>query len=77
MSSDVFVIGAGPAGFYTAGHLLKDSEGRIEVDMLERLPTPWGLTRTQGLLDTIAIILACMTTVQGRTPRACRVCARR
>jgi ferredoxin--NADP+ reductase len=42
----IAVIGAGPAGFYTAGHLLKDSEGRIEVDMLERLPTPWGLVRS-------------------------------
>jgi ferredoxin--NADP+ reductase len=42
----VAVIGAGPAGFYAAGHLLKDSEGRIEVDMLERLPTPWGLVRS-------------------------------
>jgi ferredoxin--NADP+ reductase len=42
----IAVIGAGPAGFYAAGHLLKDSEGRIEVDMLERLPTPWGLVRS-------------------------------
>ncbi len=42
----VAVVGAGPAGFYAAGHLLKDSEGRIEVDMLERLPTPWGLVRS-------------------------------
>ena len=42
----VAVIGAGPAGFYAAGHLLKDSAGRIEVDMLERLPTPWGLVRS-------------------------------
>ncbi len=42
----VAVIGAGPAGFYAAGHLLKDSDGRIEVDMLERLPTPWGLVRS-------------------------------
>jgi ferredoxin/flavodoxin---NADP+ reductase len=42
----VAVIGAGPAGFYAAGHLLKDSEGRIEVDMLERLPTPHGLVRS-------------------------------
>jgi ferredoxin/flavodoxin---NADP+ reductase len=39
-------VGAGPAGFYAAGHLLKDSEERIEVDMLERLPTPWGLVRS-------------------------------
>ena len=42
----IAVIGAGPAGFYAAGHLLKDSGGRIEVDMLERLPTPWGLVRS-------------------------------
>jgi ferredoxin--NADP+ reductase len=42
----IAVIGSGPAGFYTAGHLLKDSTERIEVDMLERLPTPWGLVRS-------------------------------
>jgi ferredoxin--NADP+ reductase len=42
----IAVIGAGPAGFYAAGHLLKDSAARIEVDMLERLPTPWGLVRS-------------------------------
>jgi ferredoxin--NADP+ reductase len=42
----VAVIGSGPAGFYAAGHLLKDSDGRFEVDMLERLPTPWGLVRS-------------------------------
>ncbi len=42
----IAVVGAGPAGFYAAGHLLKDAEGRIEVDMLERLPTPWGLVRS-------------------------------
>src|ERR1700747_1539464 len=41
----VAVIGSGPAGFYAAGHLLKESSGAIEVDMLERLPTPWGLVR--------------------------------
>ncbi|MFI5005433.1 MAG: FAD-dependent oxidoreductase [Solirubrobacterales bacterium] len=42
----IAVIGAGPAGFYAAGHLLKDSAGRVEVDMIERLPTPWGLVRS-------------------------------
>lgn len=42
----IAVIGSGPAGFYAAGHLLKDSSERIEVDMLERLPTPWGLVRS-------------------------------
>jgi ferredoxin--NADP+ reductase len=42
----VAVIGSGPAGFYAAGHLLKDSAETIEVDMIERLPTPWGLVRS-------------------------------
>jgi ferredoxin/flavodoxin---NADP+ reductase len=42
----IAVIGSGPAGFYATGHLLKDSSGRFEVDMLERLPTPWGLVRS-------------------------------
>jgi ferredoxin/flavodoxin---NADP+ reductase len=42
----IAVIGSGPAGFYAAGHLLKDSAARVEVDMLERLPTPWGLVRS-------------------------------
>src|SRR5271167_3778747 len=49
MSDDpirIAVIGAGPAGFYAAGHLLKASDERVEVDMLERLPTPWGLVRS-------------------------------
>ncbi len=45
----IAVVGAGPAGFYTAGHLLKQSsedERPIDVDMFERLPTPWGLVRS-------------------------------
>jgi ferredoxin/flavodoxin---NADP+ reductase len=42
----IAVIGSGPAGFYAAGHLLKDSAERCQVDMLERLPTPWGLVRS-------------------------------
>ncbi len=42
----IAVIGAGPAGFYAAGHLLKSSAEEVEVDMLERLPTPWGLVRS-------------------------------
>jgi ferredoxin/flavodoxin---NADP+ reductase len=40
----VAVVGSGPAAFYAAGQLL-DSEDGAEVDMLERLPTPWGLVR--------------------------------
>src|SRR5438093_3548891 len=40
----VAVVGSGPAGFYAAGSLL-DADEPLEVDMIERLPTPWGLVR--------------------------------
>ena len=40
----VAVVGSGPAGFYAAAALL-DADVGIEVDMIERLPTPWGLVR--------------------------------
>jgi ferredoxin/flavodoxin---NADP+ reductase len=40
----VAVVGSGPAGFYAAASLL-DADVPVEVDMLERLPTPWGLVR--------------------------------
>lgn len=45
MSTRIAIIGAGPAGFYAAGHLLNADE-QIEVDLFERLPTPWGLVRS-------------------------------
>src|SRR5204863_405823 len=40
----VAVVGSGPAGFYAAGALLA-ADPPFEVDMIERLPTPWGLVR--------------------------------
>src|SRR5690242_11006366 len=40
----VAVVGSGPAGFYAAGALLS-ADPPVEVDMIERLPTPWGLVR--------------------------------
>jgi ferredoxin/flavodoxin---NADP+ reductase len=40
----VAIVGSGPAGFYAAGALLS-AERELEVDMIERLPTPWGLVR--------------------------------
>jgi ferredoxin--NADP+ reductase len=40
----VAVVGSGPAGFYAAERLLSD-ELPVEVDLIERLPTPWGLVR--------------------------------
>jgi len=41
----VAIIGSGPAGSYTAGHLLRHTAREVHVDLYERLPTPWGLVR--------------------------------
>jgi ferredoxin--NADP+ reductase len=38
-------VGAGPAGFYTAEHLLRQPGLVVAVDMLDRLPPPYGLVR--------------------------------
>lgn len=41
----IAILGAGPAGFYAAAALLKAEGLKIEVDMYDRLPTPFGLVR--------------------------------
>jgi len=41
----VAVVGSGPAGFYATGALLASEDPRVEVDLIDRLPTPWGLVR--------------------------------
>ncbi|XP_050724688.1 NADPH:adrenodoxin oxidoreductase, mitochondrial-like isoform X3 [Eriocheir sinensis] len=40
----VCIVGSGPAGFYTAQQILK-SHPAAQVDMYEKLPTPFGLVR--------------------------------
>ena len=41
----VAVVGSGPAGFYAAEHLLRTEDLDFEVDVFDRLPTPFGLVR--------------------------------
>jgi ferredoxin--NADP+ reductase len=41
----VAVVGSGPAGFYTASALLASDDPVVDVDLIDRLPTPWGLVR--------------------------------
>jgi ferredoxin/flavodoxin---NADP+ reductase len=41
----VAVVGSGPAGFYAADALLRSEDPPVSVDLLDRLPTPWGLVR--------------------------------
>ncbi len=46
----VAIVGSGPSGFFAAASLLKaadaDDNFDVAVDMLEMLPTPWGLVRS-------------------------------
>jgi len=49
----VAIVGAGPSGYFAAASLLKFADGSVlgdgpdvRVDMLEMLPTPWGLVRS-------------------------------
>ncbi len=46
MSYRIAIVGAGPAGYFTAQSLLNQAETEVEVDLFERLPTPWGLVRS-------------------------------
>src|SRR5438093_11032874 len=41
----VAIVGSGPAAFYAAESLLKQANLAVQVDMLDRLPTPYGLVR--------------------------------
>ena len=41
----VAIVGAGPSGFYAAEHLYKQKTLVVQVDMFDRLPTPYGLVR--------------------------------
>ena len=41
----VAIIGSGPAGFYAAEALLKRTDTVVQVDVFDRLPTPFGLVR--------------------------------
>lgn len=41
----VAVIGAGPAGIYTADALTRQRDVPVTVDLVDRLPTPFGLVR--------------------------------
>ena len=44
----VAIVGAGPAGYFAAQALqnLANEEQSFSIDIIERLPTPWGLVRS-------------------------------
>src|SRR5690242_20295655 len=41
----VAIVGSGPSGFYAADALQKKPDLVAEIDMFDRLPTPYGLVR--------------------------------
>src|SRR3546814_14207359 len=41
----VAVIGSGPAGYYTAEACQKAFEDEVRIDIIDRLPVPYGLIR--------------------------------
>src|SRR4051794_17895037 len=41
----VAVVGAGPAGIYAADALIRQDDVPVAVDLIDRLPTPFGLVR--------------------------------
>ncbi|MFN9795261.1 MAG: FAD-dependent oxidoreductase [Gemmatimonas sp.] len=49
-SMRVAIVGSGPAGFYAAESLQKAAPG-IAIDLIDRLPTPFGLVRGGGAPD--------------------------
>jgi ferredoxin--NADP+ reductase len=48
MKFKIAIVGAGPAGYFTAQALqnAQTDELTFTIDMIERLPTPWGLVRS-------------------------------
>ncbi len=68
----VAIVGAGPAGYFAAQALqnLQTDELKFAIDMIERLPTPWGLVRSGVAPDhpkikTVAKVFEKIATSEG------------
>ena len=68
----VAIVGAGPAGYFAAQALqnLQTEELKFSIDMIERLPTPWGLVRSGVAPDhpkikTVAKVFEKIATSEG------------
>ena len=49
------IVGSGPAGFYTAEAALKQFGEDVRIDIIDRLPTPYGLIRAGVAPDHLSI----------------------
>ena len=68
----IAIVGAGPAGYFAAQALqnLQTDELKFSIDMIERLPTPWGLVRSGVAPDhpkikTVAKVFEKIATSEG------------
>jgi ferredoxin--NADP+ reductase len=68
----VAIVGAGPAGAFAADRLLR-AWGDVEIDLFERLPTPWGLLRAGVAPDHQEIKRLDDTFEQQTLARGCRL----
>ena len=71
-SYKVAIVGAGPAGYFAAQALqnLSNESQSFAIDMIERLPTPWGLVRSGVAPDhpkikTVAKVFEKIATADG------------
>ncbi|WIX75643.1 FAD-dependent oxidoreductase [Amycolatopsis carbonis] len=60
----VAVVGAGPAGLFAADALVGQADVAVDVDLIERLPTPYGLVR-YGVAPDHPTIKSVIHTLQG------------
>jgi ferredoxin/flavodoxin---NADP+ reductase len=70
----VAIVGAGPAGAFAADRLLR-AHGDVEIDLFERLPTPWGLLRAGVAPDHQEIKRLDETFDEQTLRRGCRLLA--
>lgn len=68
----IAIVGAGPAGYFAAQALqnLQNDSIQFQIDMIERLPTPWGLVRSGVAPDhpkikTVAKVFEKIATTEG------------
>ena len=68
----IAIVGAGPAGYFAAQALqnLQTEQFRCNIDMIEKLPTPWGLVRSGVAPDhpkikTVAKVFEKIATTDG------------
>ena len=71
-SYKVAIVGAGPAGYFAAQALQNSQNENLKfaIDMIERLPTPWGLVRSGVAPDhpkikTVAKVFEKIATTEG------------